>query len=150
MKIVSLFLLTFLCVTGFAQQADYDSVYAKKLGADTYGMKQYVMAFLKRGPTPPADSAERVNLQRQHLKNIIRMAEEGKLILAGPFMDIGEVRGIYIFDVRTIEEARALTETDPAIQAGSLMMELRPWYGSAALMEITRLSKLITKKSIVP
>jgi uncharacterized protein YciI len=68
------------------------------------------------------------------MDNIRRLTDEGKLVLAGPFMDDGEVRGIYIFDVKTVEEAKKLTETDPAIQAGSLIIDLHPWYGSAALM----------------
>jgi uncharacterized protein YciI len=55
------------------------------------------------------------------------MSDACQLILAGPFMGDGEIRGIYIFNVKTLEEAKALTETDPAIQAGSLVMELLPW-----------------------
>ena len=126
----------------------YDSTLAKKLGADGYGMKKYVMAFLKSGKTKIKDSTERVNLQMAHLKNIMRMADEGKLVVAGPFMDKGDVRGIYIFNVETLEEARKLTETDPAIKAGTLEMELRPLYCSAALMEVTRIHKTLEKKSV--
>jgi uncharacterized protein len=74
------------------------------------------------------------------------MAEEGKLILAGPFLDDGDIRGIYIFNVQTVEEAEALTKTDPAIQSGRLVMELHPWYGSAALMEVNQMHKKIAKK----
>ncbi len=95
-------------------------------------MKPYVMAFLKRSESPQ-DSVTAANLQKAHLQNIIRLANEGKLVLAGPFMDDGDIRGIYIFNVKTVEEARQLTATDPAIQAGRLEMELHPWYGSAVL-----------------
>lgn len=126
----------------------YDSILAQKLGADDYGMRQYVMAFLKRGPNRSQDSAESSSLQRAHLDNIGRLAEEGKLSLAGPFLDDGELRGIYIFNVTTIEEAKALTETDPAIQQGRLVMELHPWYGSAAVMHINELHKKIIKIKI--
>ena len=125
----------------------YNAELAKKFGADDYGMKKYVMAYLKRGPNRSQDSATRVELQRAHLDNIGKMAEEGKLVLAGPFLDDGEVRGIYIFNVETIEEAEALTSTDPAIKAGSLVMELHPWYGSAALMQINDLHKKISKQN---
>ena len=48
----------------------------------------------------------------------------------------------------TFQEARALTETDPAIRAGSLVMELHPWYGSAALREVNELHKQISAESI--
>lgn len=126
----------------------YDSILAAKVGADDYGMRQYVMAFLKAGPNRDQDSTTAANLQTAHLENIGRLAEAGKLSLAGPFMDNGEMRGIYIFNVTTIEEAKKLTETDPAIQAGRLEMELHPWYGSAALMEVNNLHNRLQKKDI--
>ncbi len=128
--------------------SSYDSLLAKKLGADKYGMKAYVMAFLKRGPNRPTDSTERANLQAAHMKNIGRLANEGKLIVAGPFLDNQEVRGIYIFNVSSVEEARLLTETDPAIRTGSLVMELHPWYGSAALIESVEIHKKLQKVNI--
>ncbi len=123
----------------------YDAELAAKLGADDYGMHQYVMAFLKAGPNRDQDSTTAANLQRAHMDNIGRLADEGKLVLAGPFMDDGDMRGIYIFDVKTVEEARALTATDPAIQAGRLVMELHPWYGSAAVMQINEVHKRLSK-----
>jgi uncharacterized protein YciI len=152
MKKFLLFLASvFLISTGYSQSENssiYDSVYAQKLGADDYGMKQYVMAFLKRGPNRDIDSVEAVKLQRAHLDNITKMAEERVLIVAGPFLDNGEIRGIYIFNVTSVEEAEKLTNTDPAIKAGSLVMELHPWYGSAALMEINSIHNKIAKTGI--
>lgn len=127
----------------------YDSLKALKYGADDYGMKIFVMAFLKRGPNRDLDSARAAELQMAHLKNIQRMAGEGKLVLAGPFLGGGDLRGIYIFDVGSIEEAEELTKTDPAIQAGSLVMELKEWYGSAGLLALADIHKSLTRKSIV-
>lgn len=124
-----------------------DSLLRELTQADDYGMRQYVMAFLKAGPNRNQDSAEATQLQRAHLDNIVRMAEAGQLVLAGPFMDDGEVRGIYIFDVTTIEEAKALTATDPAIKAGRLEMELHPWYGSAALMAVNTIHEKVSSKN---
>lgn len=126
--------------------ASFDSLFASRLNADQYGMKPYVMAFLKRGPNRGQDSITAANLQKAHLENINRMAEAGKLVVAGPFMDDGDIRGIYIFNVATLEEARALTETDPAVQAGRLVMELHPWYGPAALPLLTPLYRRLEKK----
>jgi uncharacterized protein YciI len=83
-----------------------------------------------------------------HLANITRLADEGRLVVAGPFLDDGPLRGIFIFKVATVEEARALTASDPAIQAGHLEMELHPWYGSAALGELPALHKRVQKKAI--
>jgi len=126
----------------------YDSALAKKLGADDYGMKQYVMAFLKTGPNKNVDSASRIQLIQGHLKNIGRLANEGKLVIAGPFLDKGNLAGIFIFNVTTIEEARALTATDPAVKAGLFEIELHPWYGSAALMQVSSVHPTVQKKSI--
>ena len=130
------------------QAVVYDSILAKKLGADQYGMKHYVMAFLKTGPNQITDSIKRIEMQKAHLKNIIRLANEGKLIVAGPFLDDQPIEGIFIFNIESIEEAKALTNTDPAIQSGELVMELRPWYGSAALVEVAALHQKIQKKSV--
>lgn len=123
-----------------------DTMMIKRTGADEYGMKKYVVAFLKKGPNRNQDSATAAQLQRAHLDNIESLANMGKLVVAGPFTDNGELRGIYVFNVETIEEAKKLTETDPAVKAGRLEMELHPWYASAALMDIPLLHTKIQRK----
>lgn len=124
---------------------EYDSILAKQYGADDYGMKPYVIAFLERGEANGLTEQEAAELQQAHMENIGKMAEAGKLVLAGPFLDDGPLRGIYIFDVATVEEAKELTNTDPAIQAGVLKMDLKPWYGSAAVMGLNEVHNAITK-----
>lgn len=126
----------------------FDAEMAKTLGADQYGMKKYVIAFLKTGPNPSKDSTARMEMQKAHMDNINRMVEEGVLVLAGPFLDGGELRGIYVFDVETVEEARKWTATDPAVQAGVFEMELHPWYGSAAIMKIKEMHEKIAEVNI--
>jgi uncharacterized protein YciI len=123
----------------------YNPQLAQEVGADEYGMKSYVIAFLKSGPNRPTDQQKSAELQAAHLANIKRMAQEGSLIVAGPFLDDGDIRGIYIFNVTTTEEAEVLTATDPAIKAGSLVMELHPWYGSAGLMKVPELHLQVAK-----
>ena len=126
----------------------YDSLKAKAYGADDYGMKSYVFAFLYKGDSTVTDQKKARELQQLHLKNIGRLAEDNTLVMAGPFMDKGDLRGIYIFDVETIDEAKALTESDPAIQAGVLKMVLKKWYGSAGLTELNTIHESLMKKSI--
>lgn len=144
-----LFLAPVLCFSQNTESQEIikkDTTLAKELGADEYGMKQYVMAFLKAGPNRDRTPEEAAELQKAHMDNIGRMAKEGKLVVAGPFLDGGEIRGIYIFNVKTIEEAEALTNSDPAIKAGSLIMELHPWYGSAALMKVNEIHGMLPRK----
>ncbi|NHA06777.1 hypothetical protein G7092_23440 [Mucilaginibacter sp. HC2] len=150
-KLILLIAIITCCISCFAQNTTkpiYDAALAKKLGADQYGMKKYVLAFLKEGPTQLKDSAARMQLQMAHLKNIGRLAAEGKLVMAGPFLDDQPIRGIFIFNVETLEEAKKLTETDPAIKAGTLIMELHPFYCSAALMEVVNIHSKLQSKSI--
>ncbi len=145
------FILAVVCCAAVAQaqtKPAFDAALAKKLGADDYGMRQYVMAFLKTGPTKITDKAELAKLQNAHMQNIERLAKEGKLAVAGPFMDDKGIEGIFIFNVKTIEEAKALTETDPGIKAGVFAMELHPFYCSAALIEVAATHERIQKKGI--
>lgn len=135
-------------LTETSETGAYDEALAKELGADAYGMKYYVMALLKEGPNRNQDSTTAAELQRAHLDNIKRLADERKLVVAGPFMDATDLRGIYIFDAETIEEAQKLVATDPAIKAGRLVMELHPWYGSAALMKSAEIHGTLSKKNI--
>ena len=125
----------------------YDEMLATKLGADDYGMSRYVMAFLKAGPNRSQDSTTAVELQAAHMANIRRMTQAGQLVVAGPFLDGGDIRGIYIFAVESVEEAEELTATDPAIQAGRLVMEMHPWYGSAALKQVRGIHSKLRKIS---
>ena len=85
-------------------------------------------AFLTRGEKwTPEKTPATEEIQKGHMANIHRLAEMKKLIAAGPFGDDGRLRGIFVFRVGSLEEARALTATDPAVQAGRLAMELHTW-----------------------
>jgi uncharacterized protein YciI len=66
-------------------------------------------------------------LQRAHMANINRLAEMKKLVVAGPFGDDGNLRGIFVFKVASLDEAKALAETDPAVIAGRLAIDMHPW-----------------------
>lgn len=129
-----------------AQSEKYDAELANKLGADDLGMRKYVIAFLYSGDRVAEYSKEeRAEIQKGHLANISKLADMGKLILAGPFFGNEAMRGIFVFDVASIEEAETLTNTDPSIKAGVLKMELKEWYGSAALVLIPEIHQKIQK-----
>jgi uncharacterized protein YciI len=88
----------------------------------------YYFAFLLRGPEwTPDQTPELERLQEAHLANIRRLAETGKLVVAGPFSDDGTLRGVFVFKTETLDEATSLAESDPAVQAKRLVLEFHPW-----------------------
>lgn len=97
---------------------------------DTILMQQYFMAFLKSGPVRSQSKAEADSLQRLHLAHLKRMYDEGFADISGPFGDEGEVRGITIYNVPTLQMADSLANLDPAVQAGRLVIEVRPWWAA--------------------
>jgi uncharacterized protein YciI len=86
--------------------------------------------FLKRGPNRKegdGKTPEVQELQKAHIANINRLAETKKLVVAGPFGDDGELRGIFVFRVGSLKEAEALAATDPMIKIDRLRLEVHPW-----------------------
>lgn len=123
-----------------AQAAKFDADLARKTGADERGMRHYVLVILKTGPTRVPDGEKRDAMFAGHFANMERLAKEGKLALAGPFAkDPDGWRGLFVFAVEGIDEAKALTETDPVIANGEMVAEYHAWYGSAATMLIPEL-----------
>jgi uncharacterized protein YciI len=86
------------------------------------------LGFLTRGAKwTPEQTPATEELQKAHLANIKRLAALKKLVVAGPFGDDGNLRGIFVFRVTSLDEAKQLAATDPAVQAGRLTIDLHPW-----------------------
>lgn len=118
----------------------YDAELARRYGADERGMRQYVLVVLKTGPTPVTDPEKRKAMFAGHFANMERLGKEGKLVLAGPFEKNAEGwRGLFVFAVADVEDARALVATDPVVIHGEMVPELHPWYGTAAVMAINEI-----------
>jgi len=98
------------------------------ISAPAYEMKQYFFVMLSKGTSRSQDSATTAKIQEGHMANITRLAQMGKLIVAGPFADESNWRGIFIFDCKTSEEVETLLKSDPAIKAGRLSYEIHPWW----------------------
>src|SRR5947209_6021828 len=94
------------------------------IGADVpYQMDHYTVGFFRKGPnwgTGSKEEAERVNAG--HMANIRKMGATGKLVVAGPFEDNGDLRGMLIFKTG-LDEAKSLAEQDPAVKGGRLVLE---------------------------
>ena len=107
------------------------------LKVDEGKMTTVYLVLLKKGPAwTPGESPESKALMDAHLANIRALWEAKKMIVAGPLGDNGDLRGIFIFQAASLEEAKALAATDPAIKAGRLVPEIHPWWvGKSALPE---------------
>ena len=124
----------------------YDEALARRVGADEYVMRPYVLVILKTGPNSVPEGPEREDMFRGHFANMKRLSGEGKLALAGPFDGTDGWRGLFIFAVSDIEEAKKLTATDPVILKGEMVAEYHKYYGSAALMLVRDTHERLAKK----
>ncbi len=97
---------------------------------DTVLMQQYFIAFLKRGPERSQNKAETDSLQALHMAHLGRMYELGYADISGPFGDDGDIRGITIYNVPTLQMADSLANLDPSVQAGRLEIEVHPWWAA--------------------
>ncbi|MDB5856932.1 MAG: hypothetical protein JWQ76_621, partial [Ramlibacter sp.] len=129
-----------------APPPSFDAALAQRLGADEHGMRSYVLVILKTGPNKVPPGAERDAMFKGHFANMSRLAGEGKLALAGPFDGDDGWRGLFVFAVPEIEDARKLVATDPVISSGEMSSEYHKYYGSAALMLVNEAHGKVAQK----
>src|SRR5258707_12686276 len=102
----------------------------KKANTSPFKLETVYLGFLKKGPNRK-DSDDKVpeiqELQKAHIANINRLAAMKKLVVAGPFGDDGVLRGIFVFRVGSLAEARELCATDPMVKINRLVVDLHPW-----------------------
>ncbi|MDH4105580.1 MAG: YciI family protein, partial [Gammaproteobacteria bacterium] len=110
----------------------------------------YVLVILKTSANPVPKGPERDAMFRGHFANMKKLSDAGKLAFAGPFGDKnageGSWRGMFVFAVPTIEEAKALTATDPVLQQGEMVAEYHELFGSASLMLVPETYLKVAKK----
>ncbi|MCX2681015.1 hypothetical protein OOZ15_13765 [Galbibacter sp. EGI 63066] len=104
--------------------------YVDEKSGDTILMQQYYIAFLKRGANRSQTKEEADSLQKLHLAHLGKMYELGYADISGPFGDDGDIRGITIYNVPTLEIADSLANADPMVKAGRLEIEIHPWWAA--------------------
>ncbi|NML41800.1 hypothetical protein HHL17_31730 [Chitinophaga sp. G-6-1-13] len=132
--IPAIFLLGFLVIVMVsfhpaALQSVSSSIHEahQKTDADP-NMKRYWMVFLKNGPHRDQPAVAAAGIQTAHMQHIQQLAQTGKLLVAGPFDNDGDMKGIFILDCRDSLEAVQLVKEDPAVRAGRLRFEVLPWW----------------------
>lgn len=112
-----------------------DTIQAEDSGA--VEMAEYYMVLLRRGPTWTAEMTPEVEeVLAGHFANMERLEKEGVLALAGPFGGTageGSLTGMFLFRAASLEEAQALADSDPGVQAGRFTTEIVQWYGPKSL-----------------
>ncbi|MBK7425948.1 MAG: hypothetical protein IPI60_02375 [Saprospiraceae bacterium] len=131
-KFLSVTIFCFISVFSLAQQKDadgYDIFVMEDEGKSTT-MKKYYLCLLKSGPNRDQPKEEAEKIQAGHMAHIKKMAAENKLCIAGPTESKSDLIGIFIFNVKSAEEAEALAAQDPAVKAGRLLAEIVPWWAA--------------------
>lgn len=102
------------------------------VSAQDIPMRFYVLGILEKGPNwTPEVTEETKKIQAGHMANIKRLADEKKLLLAGPLaQEGGDMRGIFVFDTDKLADAQAWCDTDPAVRSGRLKVRLIRWYSA--------------------
>jgi uncharacterized protein YciI len=114
-------------MSSFAQEVnefEYDT------GDTTYIMKKYYMCFLMKGEVSSQTEQEAAEFQAKHLDYIQKLADEGKVLISGPFENGDEYRGILIFDADSKELAEEWVSDDPLVSSGRLTYRIIPWWAA--------------------
>ena len=119
-------LLTLLAANTLLAQRTFDVTIADS----TYHMKQYWFVLYTRGDGPALDSATAARLQQEHLDHQAEQGRRGLIVMAGPFGDNGDWRGLLLYDCETWEEVEGWLRQDPFVKAGRLAYTIHPWYGA--------------------
>lgn len=141
-RTIALSLLLALCASMLAPavRAQEEPAEAAPIEFETYQL-----VLLKRPADPPEVPPEKAQeIQAAHMGHLGRMAREGHLVAAGPFgdQDDDRLRGLALYRVGSVEEARHLAEQDPAVQAGRLEVEVMTWYTEKGALAFPLLEEL--------
>lgn len=94
----------------------------------TKEMKRFWLVELKKGPNRNQDSVSRAKIQAAHIANIERLAQEGKIIMAGPIGVEDDLQGIFLMNCKDSTEVESFVKKDTAVMTGRLIMKYYPWW----------------------
>lgn len=124
-------LLLAIAVLAGVSAAFSDDPIGAHLGEPEMQFESYQLVLLRRGPKwTPEETPALEQLQQAHLAHLGKMGESGKMVIAGPFGDQHDqsLRGMCLYRVGSLEQAKNLAKEDPMVKAGRLKVEVLTWY----------------------
>lgn len=95
----------------------------------------YYVGFLRPNPArQPLAKDEGERIQTAHMANINKMADEGRLVSAGPFGDTPTtISGIFVLKAASLEEATRIANQDPTVVEHRNTIDVHQWQGPAGI-----------------
>jgi uncharacterized protein YciI len=95
----------------------------------------YYVAFLRPDPArKPLAKEEGERIQKAHMANIFKMAENGQLAAAGPFEnDPPPISGVFVIKAKSLEEARRMADEDPTVREHRNTIDVHAWRAPAGI-----------------
>jgi uncharacterized protein YciI len=98
--------------------------------------KTFFIGFLQKSKTwTPEVTEETKKIGEGHMAHIGKMAADGHLALAGPFMNNGFFRGVFIFKTADLETAKNVSSQDPVIRSGRMEINIYKWEIPAGILK---------------
>ena len=100
-------------------------------------LEAFQLVILRRpDDAPDLDEDTLARIQTEHLAHHDALRAAGQIVTNGPVLDQPDesFRGLAVYRVGTIEEARRLAEQDPAVSAGRLAVDVMTWWCPAGSM----------------
>lgn len=108
------------------------------------GMRDYVFVFIKTGPETELSAEARQEAFAGHFSNMKQMAEEGKLLIAGPLgapKSDPDHRGLFVLNTKDHDTGMEWASTDPTTKLGVFVLEGFTFTTDAPLPDLPRLDK---------
>jgi len=97
---------------------------------------RYTLVLIKTGERQGVPAPEQQRVFAGHFENMARLADEGELLVAGPYgshRSDPALRGVFLLDTADRDEARRIAETDPGFQAGVFRFDYHDFATTADL-----------------
>lgn len=111
---------------------------------ESRAVRDYVFVFIRTGPLRTPTPEQSREAMQGHFANMQRLADEGKLLIAGPYADprpTPDHRGIFVMDETEVAKGLELANTDPAAEMGVFVMTAHRFTTDRPLTDLPRLEK---------